>query len=121
MKKDSYLYNATALNVVDGDTVDFAVDLGFDTTLNVRVRLNGVDTPEIHSKLIENRVRAQSAKKFVSDAILNKQVVLKTYKVDKYGRYLADIFVNDNPVSINEQLIAAGHATSYDGGKKPTE
>jgi micrococcal nuclease len=121
MKKDSYVYNARTLNVVDGDTADFAVDLGFDTTLNLRIRLNGVDTPEIHSKLIENRVRAQSAKRFVSDAILGKDVVLKTYKVDKYGRYLADVFVGDNPQSINEQLIAAGHATSYNGGKKPAE
>jgi micrococcal nuclease len=92
-----YTYNGTVVYVVDGDTVDILVDLGFDISYKIRVRMLGIDTPEMKGKKAAEREHAKQAKAFVETTVLNKQVVIKTYKddTDKYGRYLAEIYLED--------------------------
>lgn len=104
-----YAYEAQLLNVVDGDTYDFQVDLGFNTYKKLRVRLLEVDTAEIYGVKMESEEykRGQRQKEFVF-AKLNSAdtIVLKTYEGDetgKYGRYLAEVFVDDK--SLSELLI----------------
>jgi micrococcal nuclease len=95
-----YEYKGVITRVVDGDTVVASIDLGFDTTLNnIRLRFYGIDTPETYRPSCEEeRKHGYEAKQFVIDHILNKEVIIKTYKdkKGKYGRYLADINFDGN-------------------------
>lgn len=118
--KSDYYYDAVVNNVVDGDTIDVAVDLGFNIFTNMRLRLNGIDTKETNSKIAEDRELAQKAKEFVIHKILNKKVLLETFKPDKYGRYLANVYIDNNidSFSINTMLINEGLAVPYFGGAK---
>ena len=109
--KTEYIYKAKITNVVDGDTVDAMIDLGFGIFIDLRLRLYGIDTPEMNSKILEERLAAQDAKKFVATMCLNQDVLLKTYKKDKYGRYLADINIGD--ATVNQLLLAEGLAKVY--------
>lgn len=118
-----YEYQATVRRVIDGDTVDLAVDLGFDVGLALRVRLDGIDTPELRGA---DRAAGQAARDFVVQRLpVGAPVLVRTRKdkQEKYGRYLAEVcpITADGAVdgqSINEELVAAGLATRYDGGKK---
>ena len=114
--KKQYFYEAHVINVVDGDTIDCKVDLGFCIYAEMRFRLNGIDTAELHSKDQSKRELAQKAKEFVTNTILDKGVLLQTFKQDKYGRYLCEVFINDS--SVNRRLIEMGLAESYEGGKR---
>lgn len=105
------------LKVIDGDTVDVSLDLGFYVTVVQRIRLDGLDTPEVHSKNIEEKKLAQEAKQFIEKWFEdNKNLTIKTKKDDKYGRMLGEIFCGD--VSLNKKLIELGYAWEYDGGEK---
>ena len=106
-----YEYKATVENVVDGDTVDVLVDLGFKTSTRQRVRLARIDTPE------RSQPGYAAARDFVREAVLNKPVMLKTEKVSKWGYYLAEITLEDNR-NLNDTLVQAQLARYYDGGKK---
>ena len=119
--KNKYFYNAKILKVVDGDTVDISVDLGFSILSFQRMRLYGIDTKELRSKNPEFKVLALEAKQYLIDKILNKDVFIETFKKDKYGRYLVIIFYFDkegNEININEELISKNLAEAYYGGKK---
>lgn len=105
-----YEYKAHVVNVVDGDTVDAVIELGFKVTVTQRLRLDRIDTPE------RGQPGYQEAKTFVSEMVAGKEVVLKTYKVSKWGYYLADVSVQGR--SLSEALVNAGLAKHYDGGKK---
>ena len=113
MEKASYLYRASVSKVVDGDTFDATVDLGFYVFTVVRFRLYGLDTMEINDKDPAKRALAMQAKLFLIDKVLNKYVTLQTYKTDKYGRWLAEVYLPDVPTSINSQLLAEGLAVPY--------
>jgi micrococcal nuclease len=114
-----YEYRATLLKVVDGDTVDLRVDLGFSVHVEERFRLLGINTPEMSSKDATERARAQAATKYMADLMSKGPVTIRTKKdeSDKYGRMLATI-VNGAGVVVNEEMIRAGHAVAYDGGKR---
>lgn len=116
-----FTYTAEIIKVVDGDTVDAIVDLGFRVSIKMRFRLAGIDTAELKSKDAELKVLANGAKKFMSDLLLNKTVIIETEKTDKYGRWLATIRLSPDAKSINEQLIEANLAKSYDGIGKTIE
>lgn len=105
-----YEYKAKVVNVVDGDTVDAVIDLGFKVAVTQRLRLDRIDTPE------RGQDGYTEAKVFVADMVLNKECTLKTYKVSKWGYYLADIFVQGR--SLSDALVSVGLAKPYDGGKK---
>lgn len=113
-----YKYKAVIVNVVDGDTVDAFVDLGFTVGVSVRFRLYGINTEEIRDKNPELREKAQIAKTFVMDKLMGNDVIIKSYKTDKYGRWLGEIFLPSEETSINQQLINEGLATEYFGGKR---
>lgn len=106
-----YVYNAILKNVVDGDTVDVTIDLGFSVYHTIRVRLAGIDTPEMNSPLLEERERAKKAKQFVM-SYLGKQVVINTTGKDKYGRYIAIIFCDGTDLST--KLLQEGLAQKYE-------
>ena len=107
-----YIYTAKITNVVDGDTVDMIVDLGFNTYVKERFRLARIDTAEINSKIEDERVLAQDAKSWMSN-FLNKEVIFKSVKKDKYGRYLAELFLPNEDTSLNQQLLNLGLAKLY--------
>ena len=115
-----YHYAATVLHVVDGDTGDLLVSLGFDTTFTGRFRLIGINTPESYGPTACDAGRA--AKAWVQDLLKEgTKVVVKTHKdkKEKYGRYLAEIYLeSDTAQTVNQMIIKAGHAVAYDGGKR---
>lgn len=116
MIKSQYLYNAKITNVVDGDTVDAMVDLGFTVFVKVRFRLYGIDTMETNDKAIAVRELGLKAKEFVTFMLLGKDVTIESHKADKYGRWLGEIYLNGT--SINKQLLSEGLAVEYFGGTK---
>jgi micrococcal nuclease len=109
-------------NVVDGDTIDVLIDLGFDILFQSRVRLAGIDTPESRTKdLAEKALGLESKeylKKYLKDA---KSVIIKTEKMDsseKYGRILGWVYVNGDTESLNDKMINDGYAWGYMGDTK---
>ena len=117
-----YEYQAKYIKVVDGDTVDLDIDLGLDIHHQVRVRLYGINTPELHSSDSEVLKKAKEAKLFLFNILTlpnlrSKDLLIKTQKdkTEKYGRYLAEIFTDGDPVSVNQKLIDAGLAVPYFG------
>jgi micrococcal nuclease len=115
MKKE-FIFDAKVINVVDGDTIDVVIDLGFSMTTQQRLRLYGIDTMETNSKDPLLKENGLSAKKFVSDSVLNQDVTIHTFKPDKYGRYLANVYFKD--MFVNEELKRRGLAKEYFGGSK---
>ena len=108
--------------VVDGDTIDVDIDLGFDISLFQRVRLAGIDTPESRTKDVYEKKLGLEVKEKLNDLLKNAtKIVIKTEKPDsteKYGRILGWLFVDDGKLSINEQLIKEGYAWEYMGETK---
>lgn len=117
MKKQDYIYDAKILSIIDGDTIQVEIDLGFCVLVRERMRLSGIDTAELTSPIPEMRKLAQEAKAFML-AYLGKNIVLKSFKKDKYGRFLAEIFMADDSESLNQKLINAGLAKAYSGGAR---
>ena len=106
-----YIYKAKCLRVVDGDTIDAQIDLGFDTHKVIRIRLVGVNAAESRTRDLEEKARGLAAKQFVKD-ILSKhknEFVLHSQGVGKYGRCLGEIFLGD--VKLNE-FMASGVTAS---------
>lgn len=110
-----YEYDAKLVKVVDGDTLDLEVDLGFNIRHEIRVRLLGVDTPETYGvkKESEEYQAGIKAKERVEELCTGKDLTVFTYKdkTGKYGRYLAQIVVDN--INVGEQLIEEGLATVY--------
>lgn len=103
------------VKVVDGDTVDFLIDLGFGIYTKQRVRLNRIDAPETLTKDETEKKFGNEAKEYVSVWLINQsKLKIKTYKDDKYGRILADVFGNSG-ICLNELLINEGYAWEYSG------
>ena len=100
--------------VIDGDTTEMTVDLGFGMSLNDKFRLYGIDTPE------KKQVGNKEATEYLRGMIEGKPVTIEYMKQDKYGRRLANIFVvqDGKIVNVNQSMIQNGHAKSYFGGKK---
>ena len=116
-----YEYSAKLVRVVDGDTCDALIDLGFDTWVKKRIRFKGVDTWECRTRDKEEKVKGLAAKAFTKDLLENSdegKFVLKSYGVGKYGRVLGELFIKGNETSVNELLKENGHAYEYHGEKK---
>jgi micrococcal nuclease len=109
-------------NVVDGDTIDVLIDLGFDILFQSRVRLAGIDTPESRTKDLAEKALGLEAKEYLKKALKDaKSVVIKTEKMDsseKYGRILGWVYVDGNTVSLNDMMINDGYAWGYLGDTK---
>ena len=114
------------VKVLDGDTIDVLIDLGFDLYKKERVRIAGVDTPEKRTRNLEEKELGIDAtnwlKKELEDVLAgDDELIIRTELhggVGKYGRLLGWLYVGDETVSLNEQMITQGYAHAYDGGTK---
>ena len=114
-------YSCKLVRVVDGDTADAMIDLGFKTWVKARIRFMGVDAWESRTRNLEEKKKGLAAKAYVKDLLENSdegKFVLKSYGVGKYGRVLGELFVKGNETSVNELLKENGHAYEYHGEKK---
>lgn len=114
----NYTYKAIVTNVIDGDTIDATVDLGFTVSVKIRFRLYGIDTPEKTSKDPAVKELALKATEFTKTSLLGKNVTIESLEQDKYGRWLGKIHLSDDQPTINEQLVTLGLAKAYFGGTK---
>ena len=121
-----YTYKIKLDRVVDGDTIDAEIDLGFDVKIKKRIRFMGINAPESRTKDLEEKARGLAAKDRVK-ALLDgcENIQLKSHGVGKFGRCLGEIMLDmiDGQekltlVSLNELLIKEGHAVEYHGGKR---
>ena len=120
-KLDVREYQCDLIKVLDGDTIDCYIDLGFDLKIKKRIRYMGIDTWESRTRDLDEKKKGLVAKAYTKDLLENSdegKFVLKSYGVGKYGRVLADLFVKGNDKSINQLLLENGHAYEYEGGKK---
>ncbi len=115
-----YKYKAKLLRVVDGDTADVMIDLGFDTWVKARLRFKGVDTWEKRTRDKAEKIKGLAATAFTATYLeLNDgNFTIQSYGKGKYGRVLAEIFIDGEDKSLNQLLIENGHAYVYEGGKK---
>ena len=109
-----YEYNAICTRVVDGDTIDARVDLGFNVWIECRVRLEGIDAPETRTKNLEEKQAGLKTKAFLQSIMdeCEHKFVLKSHGVGKYGRCIGTIYVRGE--DINQRLLAEGYAERYD-------
>ena len=126
-RKSCYNFRVTKINrVVDGDTIDVTIDLGFDLYKKERVRVAGVDTPEKRTRNLEEKALGLDAtgwlKAKLEETIKgDEELLIRTELkggVGKYGRLVGWLYVGDSDVSLNEQMITEGYAHAYDGGTK---
>ena len=114
-------YSCKLVRVVDGDTCDAMIDLGFDTWVKKRIRFKGVDTWESRTRDLEEKAKGLEAKAFTKDLLENSddgKFSIISYGLGKYGRVLGELFVKGHEQSVNDLLIENGHAYEYEGGKK---
>ena len=126
-RKSCYNFRCLKINrVVDGDTIDVTIDLGFDLYKKERVRVAGVDTPEKRTRNLEEKELGIDATNWLKEKLESAvagddDLIIRTELdggVGKYGRLLGWLYVGDSDVSLNEQMITEGYAHSYDGGTK---
>lgn len=105
-----YEYKAKVVKVVDGDTIDCDVDLGFYMTARIRFRLARIDTPEVRG---EERPEGLAAKAWLVERLeaVNNEIVVKTEKTGKYGRWLGEVVIGEE--NVNDALVKSGHAEYY--------
>jgi micrococcal nuclease len=114
-----YEYRCEIVKIIDGDTVDVDIDLGFGIWMrNERVRLYGIDTPESRTRDLEEKKYGLAAKEFLTKWLSAGNITLKTHKdaEGKFGRILGELWYND--VNINQKLIEEHHAVGYHGQSK---
>ena len=116
-------YEAECLRVVDGDTIDCRIDLGFDVWVKKRIRFYGINTPESRTRDLEEKKRGIAAKARVVYLLRTNEgrFVLKSHGVGKYGRVLGELFVDvgeEDLLNVKDVLIREGHGTEYFGGKR---
>jgi micrococcal nuclease len=121
--RDPYIYRIKQITkVVDGDTIDADIDLGFDISLSKRIRLAAVDTPESRTSDANEKKYGLESKEWLKHKVENaKNILIKTELPDsteKYGRIIGHLFINDQEKSLNDQMIVEGYAWTYDGGTK---
>ena len=122
-EKDPYVYRIKSVGrVVDGDTIDADIDLGFDISLTKRIRLAGINSPESRTTNLKEKALGLESKEWLKKALEGaKDIIIKTEKPDsteKYGRIIGHLFINGQETSLNNQMIDEGYALAYEGGKK---
>ena len=126
-RKSCYNFRVTKINrVVDGDTIDVTIDLGFELYKKERVRVAGVDTPEKRTRNLEEKALGIDATGWLKGKLEetikgDEELTVRTELVGgtgKYGRLLGWLYVGDSDISLNEQMITEGYAHAYDGGTK---
>lgn len=118
-----YHYKAEVISVYDGDTVTLMIDQGMKHFARVKVRMIGIDTPEIRTKDLEEKKRGYEAKDYLKSRIEGKTIIVQTLKKGKFGRWLGVMWdytedADDLGESLNDEMIRMGHAKAYNGGKR---
>ena len=122
-----YRYNATLVRVIDGDTIDAMIDLGFDIQIKKRIRFAGIDAPESRTRNLAEKKMGLAAKERVIEIIAGAANVfeLESTEIGKYGRVLGRIHISKlagkdviTQVCVNDMLVEEGYAVEYDGGKR---
>ena len=126
-RKSCYNFRVTKINkVVDGDTIDVTIDLGFDLYKKERVRVAGIDTPEKRTRNLEEKALGIDATNWLKEKLAqaitgDDELTIRTELsggIGKYGRLLGWLYIGDGDVSLNEEMIKLGYAWEYDGGTK---
>ena len=126
-RKSCYNFRVISIDkVVDGDTIDVTIDLGFDLYKKERVRVAGGDTPEKRTRNLEEKALGLDATAWIKDKLEgavdgDDDLIIRTELdggVGKYGRLLGWLYIGDSDLSLNEQMITEGYAWAYDGGTK---
>jgi len=126
-RKSCYNFRVVSIDkVVDGDTIDVTIDLGFDLSKKERVRVAGVDTPEKRTRNLEEKALGLDATEWIKEHLEgaidgDDDLIIRTELdggVGKYGRLLGWLYIGDAIVSLNEKMIDEGYAWAYDGGTK---
>ena len=126
-RKSCYNFRVTKIKkVLDGDTIDVVIDLGFDLAKTERVRIAGVDTPEKRTRDLEEKALGLDATNWLKEKLNetikgDQELTIRTELVGgtgKYGRLLGWLYVGDSELSLNKQMIEQGYAWEYDGGAK---
>ena len=123
---EKYIYRGKLERVVDGDTIDALIDVGFDIWIKKRIRYSGIDTWESRTRNLEEKAKGLEAKARNKELLMEVSSKsgyfrLKSHGVGKYGRVLGEIYIEDKEgkqYNINKTLMSEGHAYIYEGGKK---
>ena len=123
---EKYIYRGKLERVVDGDTIDALIDVGFDIWIKKRIRYSGIDTWESRTRDLEEKAKGLEAKARNKELLMEISSKpgyfrLKSFGVGKYGRVLGEIYIEDKEgkqYNINKTLMSEGHAYIYEGGKK---
>ena len=121
--KDPYIYRIKEIyKVIDGDTIDASIDLGFGIYLTRKIRLAGMDTPESRTTDLKEKTLGLQSKEWIKRRLeFAKDILIKTELPDsteKYGRIIGHLYINGEDTSLSTQMIDAGYALLYDGGTK---
>ena len=126
-RKSCYNFRVIKINkVIDGDTIDVTIDLGFDLLKKERVRIAGIDTPEKRTRNLDEKALGIDATEWLKSRLTDTikgddELLIRTELVGgvgKYGRLLGWLYIGESNVSLNEQMISQGYAWEYDGGTK---
>ena len=119
-----YTYKIEVIKVIDGDTIDAKIDLGFDVAVKKRIRFMGINTPEARTRDLEEKARGLAAKARVKELLSEAdEIQLISHGVGKFGRCLGELNLCNSEggltlVNLNKKLIEEGHAVVYNGGKR---
>lgn len=117
-----YKYKAKCVRVVDGDTIDAEMDLGFNITIKKRIRLAGINAPESRTRDLEEKKLGLAAKDRLVELLDEGSLEIESKELGKYGRVLGVLTIYPNnlnlPCNVNDTLVKEGHAVKYDGGKR---
>ena len=121
--RDPYIYRIKEIyKVIDGDTIDASIDLGFGIYLTKKIRLAGIDTPESRTTDLKEKTLGLQSKEWIKRILeFAKDILIKTELPDsteKYGRIIGHLYINGEDTSLNNQMITSGYALAYDGGAK---
>jgi len=117
MKDAPYRYaNCRVERIVDGDTVDLFVDLGFGIFTKKRIRLFGINCPESRTRDLEEKARGKAATVAMEELLKDGKCDLESHEIGKFGRVLGTLWIGD--LNLNRQMIVYGHAVEYFGGKR---
>lgn len=109
-----YTYKVKEIvRIVDGDTIDLVIDVGFYIYLQQRIRLKGINAPETRTLDLQEKDKGLKAKEWLERELKDKEITIKTTKEDKYGRMLGELYTKDDCFSINERMLQEGFAVKY--------
>lgn len=124
MELNKYNYDVQVSKVVDGDTVDVMIDLGFNTHIKRRVRMYGINTPETRTRDLKEKEKGLAAKARLKELVDNNKIVMRSWGKGKFGRVLGELFIEETSEigatykDINNILVKEGHAEHYMGEKR---